>query len=244
MQKKIQIINPCSQDWNQMMDFKQNKFCSKCEKEVIDFTGFTKREIIKKITGPKEVCAKIKKSQLDLDLRTNRFGNRYLNKFAVLIGLGTFIGFNEPIFANKTEHQTELREKTHWKSILPKRKLNDTITIIGNVIGSDSLPLPGTNVIYKGSNISTVTDFDGDFELKIPKEQLSKENYLIFSFIGFKTKEYKFSNSDTRMDVELTIDAELEQEVVILGGISYRQNIFRKIGYFFHNLFSNNKTCN
>ena len=243
MQNKIEIINQCNQDWNQMKDFNQNKFCDKCEKEVVDFTDLTRQQIIKRINSPKGVCAKIKKSQLDLSSKKIS-KNNYFNKAAFFIGLGTLIGFNEPVLANKSEHKTEIREKSEWRSIFPKKKINDSIRIVGNVIGSDSLPLPGTNVIYKGSQIATLTDFDGNFEIKIPLEKLSEENYLTFSFIGFKSKEYKFSKADTRMEIELTVDAEMEEEVIVLGGISYRQNIFNRIGNFFHNLFSSNKTCN
>ena len=243
MQKKIQIIDPCKQDWNQMMDFNQNKFCTKCEKEVVDFTSYTTKQLVKKINGSNKVCGKITKTQLDADLRNNS-GNKYLNKWALFIGLGTFIGFSNPVLANKSEHKTELREKTQWKSILPTKKINDSIKITGKVIDSDSLELPGTNVTYKGTEISTQTDFDGNFTLIIPTEKLMKKNLLVFSFVGYKTEEIEFNKTDESIKVQMNIDAELEQEVVILGGISYRQNIFDKVGYFFHNIFSGHKTCN
>ena len=40
-------------------------------------------------------------------------------------------------------------------------------TITGKVVDKNNIPLPGVNVILKGSNIGTSTDFDGNFSLNV-----------------------------------------------------------------------------
>ena len=60
------------------------------------------------------------------------------------------------------------------------------ITVSGHVKDFESSqPLPGVNVIVKGTTIGTTTDANGNYTLTVPKS----DNVLIFSFIGYATKE-------------------------------------------------------
>jgi len=43
----------------------------------------------------------------------------------------------------------------------------ETVTITGLVTGKNGTPLLGVNVLVKDSNVGTVTDFDGNYELKV-----------------------------------------------------------------------------
>ena len=58
------------------------------------------------------------------------------------------------------------------------------ITATGTVTDQAGLPIPGVNVLVKGTTIGTQTDFDGKF--KISAKQGEK---LVFSFLGMKTVE-------------------------------------------------------
>ena len=49
----------------------------------------------------------------------------------------------------------------------------------------DGSPLPGVNVVLKGSTTGTVTDAEGIYKLSVPTEG----GTLVFSFIGLKTQE-------------------------------------------------------
>lgn len=61
---KIEIPNPCHEDWNTMTPEAKGRFCSSCEKIVIDFTGMTSREISQTLKSQKNVCGRINESQL------------------------------------------------------------------------------------------------------------------------------------------------------------------------------------
>ena len=53
-------------------------------------------------------------------------------------------------------------------------------TISGVVTSSsDKLPIPGVNVVIKGTSTGAQTNFDGYYEIKANEEQI-----LVFSFIG------------------------------------------------------------
>jgi len=72
--------------------------------------------------------------------------------------------------------------------------------------------LPGVNILYKGTSIGAVTDFDGEFTIQ--KSASSKT--LVFSFIGYKTSEVLVGNK-SEINVTLEEEAQGLDEVVIIG---------------------------
>ena len=92
--------------------------------------------------------------------------------------------------------------------------------VSGTVTGADGMPLAGVNVSQKGTNNGTITDFDGNFSLL-----LGPNNTLVFSFVGFETKEVAIGNQTT-IAVTLEVDTEGLDEVVIIGYAPVnRQNV-------------------
>jgi TonB-linked SusC/RagA family outer membrane protein len=86
-------------------------------------------------------------------------------------------------------------------------------TITGKVQSDDStVGLPGVNVTVKNGNSGTMTDFDGNYSIEVP----SNDATLVFSYIGFKTKEITVGNNSV-VDVTLIEDVSSLDEVVIIG---------------------------
>lgn len=83
-------------------------------------------------------------------------------------------------------------------------------TITGTVTDDTGLPLPGANVIIKGTSTGTQSDFDGNYSISAGVGQT-----LTFSYVGFDTKEVKVGNSNS-INVTLNPGAALE-EVVVTG---------------------------
>lgn len=82
----------------------------------------------------------------------------------------------------------------------------------GTVSSDDGLPLPGVNVIVKGTSNGVQTDFDGNYEININKFNA----VLIFSYIGFESQEISVGNKSV-IDVTLQTDQEALDEVVVIG---------------------------
>src|SRR6478609_9762126 len=83
-------------------------------------------------------------------------------------------------------------------------------TIMGKVTSNeDGSTLPGVNVVLKGTSTGTVTDGQGNYLITAPDQG----GVLIFSFIGFKTKEVKIGIKN-RIDVTLESDVSQLREVV------------------------------
>lgn len=81
---------------------------------------------------------------------------------------------------------------------------------ISGTVSDESGPLPGVNVIIKGTNTGTQTDFDGKYSI-----QASTGDVLVFSYVGMNTTEITVGGSDT-IDVVMA-GANLLEEVVVVG---------------------------
>ena len=86
------------------------------------------------------------------------------------------------------------------------------IDVRGTVVDNAGEPLIGASVIVKGNaSQGTVTDFDGNFQLKVPSEQ----TVLVVSYVGMNTKELKVGKQRT-FNVVLSDNTQLT-EVIVVG---------------------------
>ena len=84
-------------------------------------------------------------------------------------------------------------------------------TVTGTVsTASDGLPLPGANVIVKGTTRGAQTDFDGNYTIRVTVGEI-----MVFSYVGMKDTEVVVGASNT-YNVQLDLDNALE-EVVVVG---------------------------
>ena len=87
----------------------------------------------------------------------------------------------------------------------------------GKVIdAADQQPIPGVAVVVKGTTLGTVTDFDGNFAIKVENGQT-----LVFSFIGYSTVEIPAAKA---MAVSLESDSQELEDVVVVGYGVARKN--------------------
>ncbi|MDG5492623.1 TonB-dependent receptor [Psychroserpens sp. SPM9] len=85
-------------------------------------------------------------------------------------------------------------------------------TVTGTVTAkADGLPLPGVNVIVKGTTRGVQTDFDGNYSIKA-----SANETLVFSFVSMKTAE-RLVGGNSAINVVMEEDAAVLDEVVVVG---------------------------
>lgn len=98
-------------------------------------------------------------------------------------------------------------------------------TVSGKVTSTeDGSPLPGVNVVLKGTSSGTVTDASGNYRLTIPQSGGS----LTFSFIGLQTQEVAIGDRSV-VDVSLRLDVTQLGEVVVTAQGIQREK--RALGY-------------
>jgi hypothetical protein len=83
--------------------------------------------------------------------------------------------------------------------------------ITGSVTNAeDGSPLPGVSVVVQGTTIGTVTDFEGNYTITVPDDQV----ILIFSFVGMTTQEVALEGRSV-VDVLLEPSTLALDEVVV-----------------------------
>ncbi|MEH6408753.1 MAG: TonB-dependent receptor plug domain-containing protein, partial [Leeuwenhoekiella sp.] len=84
--------------------------------------------------------------------------------------------------------------------------------ITGTVISATSnSPIPGANVLVKGTNTGAFTDFDGNFSIIA-----NSNDVLVFSYVGFQSSEVPVG-SQTTINVSLEEGLSALDEVVVVG---------------------------
>jgi len=87
------------------------------------------------------------------------------------------------------------------------------LTITGSITSAeDGQPIPGVNVLIKGTSKGTVTDMDGKYSIQVENEK----TIIIFMFIGYKTQEIAVGGQ-VKVDVVLETDQTRIEEVVVVG---------------------------
>ncbi|MDF9796770.1 Ca-activated chloride channel family protein [Catalinimonas alkaloidigena] len=90
-------------------------------------------------------------------------------------------------------------------------RLSTAYTVTGIVTSAeDGSPLPGVNVLIKGTDSGTITDLEGKFQLEVTTGQET----LIFSSIGFATEEVNIKQRK-KVNVSLKADVQSLSEVVV-----------------------------
>jgi TonB-linked SusC/RagA family outer membrane protein len=86
------------------------------------------------------------------------------------------------------------------------------ITIRGIVKSEAGTPLPGVNIIQKGTTNGTTTDAEGKYSLTVIEDNA----VLVFSFIGYMTQEVAV-NGRSEIEIALAEDVQRLDEVVVVG---------------------------
>ena len=86
------------------------------------------------------------------------------------------------------------------------------VEVSGKVTDENGDPLPGANILEKGTTNGTTSDVDGNFTLSV----MGENSTLVFSFIGYSTREVPVGNQTT-FNIQLEPDMRALNEVVVVG---------------------------
>lgn len=78
---------------------------------------------------------------------------------------------------------------------------------------SDGSPLIGANILVKGTGVGSIADVKGEYSVKVPVGK----HILVFSCIGYKEQEITIKAGQKVLNVMMTEDSELLDEVVVVG---------------------------
>lgn len=123
-----------------------------------------------------------------------------LNKLLKPIGVAYEV-INDRIILSKAPAQA-----------IPVTAAAQQTVIKGQVTAADGQPIPGVSIKFKGTEGGTTTDTNGKYSITIP----TTEGVLVFSYMGFNTKEVIINGRQT-INVQLEEQSKDLSEVVVVG---------------------------
>ena len=153
----ISIPTPCHELWDRMDATERGTFCHNCQKEVIDFSAMTDREVVEYLSKHKDGCGKFRNDQLNTTLTIPKIENGFLKWKALAFGFLSLLTF-KGAFA--------LRIKPHTIQMSKALGIADTITsfrpkeitisgIIRDSLTHSALPIVRTEIREKSVPIPT-----------------------------------------------------------------------------------------
>ncbi|MCK0137018.1 TonB-dependent receptor [Arenibacter sp. S6351L] len=82
----------------------------------------------------------------------------------------------------------------------------------GTISDNSGTPLPGANILEKGTTNGTQADFDGNFSIEVSDENST----LVISYVGFSTKEIVLNGQST-INIIMEESAAALDEIVVVG---------------------------
>ncbi|MEC7784315.1 MAG: carboxypeptidase-like regulatory domain-containing protein [Bacteroidota bacterium] len=222
MHFKLRIPEPCHEDWSQMTLSEQGRFCSSCEKEVIDFTQLTRKQIVDKVQSGGQLCGRYRKDQLD----TTYFIPEEKSPFkhlGIVAAFTSLLALCEPVLGQEqsiaVKHQSINNDSLEAS---PNLSNQDPVLFTGQIFDSSSLPLPGVYVRLEGTSLAVRTDFDGFFKLNVPLEIYQEDLVVVCSFVGFENLRLSLKELKKRQKFKLEMGEMLSGEVVIVRTLNSR----------------------
>lgn len=191
----LRIPEPCHEDWNQMTPSDKGRFCSSCEKTVIDFTIMSDYEIkdFLRMNQGQKLCGHVKKSQLDLIhikvpvqiLNTYRLGHRSF-LLALLIVMGTSLMSCKDDYGNKIKiDQVEVVDSLGTaEDLIEGEMLMGVVPPPPRIEKNDSLLKSGNH-----EEVVSIDAVTGGFKVPPPPPPTVGEVITVQGGIGWNTPE-------------------------------------------------------
>jgi hypothetical protein len=166
---KIQISNPCHEEWEGMQSLADGKFCHSCQKSVIDFTYFTDSELKRWFNENRgNSCGRFKPEQLDrlIHAKSNFAMSRFKPNL-IAASLLAFLSFPKLSKGEVKPSTVQIAKTiTNFDKKNQDEALSDSLRFIkGKVTDKDKSALPGVTIRILGEKYGFSTDANGEFSL-------------------------------------------------------------------------------
>ena len=138
MSKKLQltITEPCHEKWDSMNPVEKGRFCGSCQKQVIDFSSMSDRQIAEFFKRPStaSVCGRFMSDQLDRDIQAPRKRSPWLKYFFQLVFPAFFL-------SKATAQQKMGRISRPANNDTTRIPVNHEIRTLGMVLPKNIIPV-------------------------------------------------------------------------------------------------------
>jgi TonB-dependent SusC/RagA subfamily outer membrane receptor len=101
---------------------------------------------------------------------------------------------------------------------LPVAAQDEDLIISGTVTDEKGDPIPGVNIFVRNTSTGTISEFNGNYRLAVPKDA----EYIVYSYIGYQTVEEPINNRNI-IDIVLKEDAQELEEIIVTGYSSQKK---------------------
>lgn len=222
---KLEIENPCSENWEQMMPDEKGRFCMSCTKQVIDFSKMTDQELIRffKQNRKTEMCGQLSSSQLDrvlIESSRRRWLPYFLQATLPAMLLLNRAGAQQTGLTQHAAVVKEIKGATGLKESVLPATAGAPIVIKGNIIDHEGKPVAYASVKVMGTEQYSLADSSGNFQIHywgtVPEVKLS------CSALSFGDTVAVFDLQEQEQLCTIRLQPKELPEVVVQSNASYR----------------------
>jgi hypothetical protein len=156
---KISIPEPCAQKWDEMQPDNNGRFCSSCEKTVVDFTKMDDEGFVAYFQNIKNIpCGRLTERQLSLDIPFKSkpllpFGkmSKYIAASMITVAaLGGKVFGQNPIVIQTSPNKDEIKKE-------PSDKTVESELIRGRIIDKDNNGIAEAYIVIESLDLKTAT---------------------------------------------------------------------------------------
>lgn len=196
-------LRSCNQVWDDMPVNEQGRLCLKCSNTIIDFRNMSDADVAHThVFSTHKICGVYNEAQLAIPNRQAiKKPNKWLTTYAAICSLISVSNYAQ---SNKKETPTEQTDQKtdsfnlfNYKTAVERDSVKtDSVLVKGKITDETGEPKMFANVIIKGTNTGTTSDFDGNYLIK-RTDAISNLNNLTlqFSSIGYVDQELVFASS-------------------------------------------------
>jgi hypothetical protein len=183
---QLTIPKPCHENWDKMTQAEKGKFCSSCQKQVIDFTSMNDRELAAFFKKPStgSVCGRFNNDQLNKELEIPRKRIPWL-KYFFTIALPAMLTSSKATAQGevkkiiKKEITVTKRPAQVWGNVLPRTKCFKQEIVAP--IHIPPIPIQGdVQIVQENDSINRKEELIGSSttEVQIDKTRLTPMNII------------------------------------------------------------------
>jgi Secretion system C-terminal sorting domain len=233
MSKKIQLTipKPCHENWDAMTDLQKGKFCGSCQKQVVDFTNMSDRQLAEFFKKPStgSVCGRFMTDQLERELEIPKKRIPWVKYFFTIALPALFIS---KVSAQQKPKMGKvmmpsLRDTVNMQVVPQVRMLGmvaprieplDKVKIDST---QENKRISGRVVNEMGEAVAFATIETGQTAkfFSIEKNVANQASKLVVSSIGYETKELEFEKIHGSITIALNTNIVLQEVVVSPQGL-------------------------
>ncbi len=237
MHRQIRIIDPCGESWEKMTKTTGcTRFCASCQKEVVDFTGSTDRQIVRYLdehVGEK-ICGRFMSGQLNRPLKAPKETSTELPSWqrwvlATIVMIGLRDGYTQETKTAPSPKISVSRSGMEKQTNVPVSTCVFTGYVRDIETGEEVI---GAKVYHRELQVGGVTDIDGVYLFTMDRNQLADTLVLQVEAIGYETQVLTYSVADNfpdtvnRFERDIRLNPEMVQLIdgMIIGEVTRTPN--------------------